>query len=76
MRIPNKKHPILASTMKHAPFPAYLLKDMSGGILANALARADCVAGIDGVFSLLRQISDEIGGGPDDANQKTRGREE
>ena len=74
MREINKKHPILASTMKHAPFPVYLLKDMSGGKFANALARADNVAGIDGVFSLLRQVSgDAIGAGSD---QKKRGREE
>ena len=70
----NQKPPILASTMKHAPFPAYLLKDMSGGKFANALARADNVAGIDGVFSMLRQVSgDAIDAGSD---QKRRGREE
>ena len=56
----NKKHPILASIIKEAPFPAYLIKDISGGVLANALERADDVAGIDGVFSLLRQVSDSI----------------
>ena len=53
-------HPILSSIIKTAPFPAYLIKNLSGGILANALERTDDIAGIDGVFSLLRQVSDSI----------------
>lgn len=71
----NKKHPILASTMKRAPFPAYLLQNLSGGVYADALARADTVAGIDGVFGLFRQISVGISG-VSDYDQKKRGREE
>ena len=69
----NKKHPILASILKTAPFPAYLIKDVSEGVLANALERADGVADIDGVFSLLRQLSDSIAA---DEDTKKRSRED
>lgn len=69
----NKKNPILASILKKTPFPAYLMKDVSGGVLANALERADDVAGIDGVFSLFRQLSDSIAA---DENTKKRCRDD
>lgn len=56
----NINHPVLASTMKGAPFPARLINDIQGIVMANAIERANAIAGIDGVFSLLRQVGDEI----------------
>ena len=56
----NTKHPVLASTMKGAPFPARLIKDIPGSVVASAIERADAIAGIDGVFSLLQQVGDAI----------------
>lgn len=72
MRIPNKKHPLLASTMKDAPFPANFIKDISGAILANAFVRTESIAGLDGVFRLLRQVGAEA---TRFANSKKRSRE-
>ena len=60
MQNSNSKHPILASTMKGVPFPAYFTKDLSEVLVSKALERADNVAGIDGVFSLLPQVGDGV----------------
>ena len=74
MRNSNSKHPILASTMKGAPFPAYFTKDLSEVLVSEALERADNVAGIDGVFSLLRQVGDNAARFAFTSSSEKRGR--
>ena len=74
MRNSNSKHPILASTMKGVPFPAYFTKDLSEVLVSEALERADNVAGIDGVFSLLRQVGDSVARFASTSSSEKRGR--
>ena len=69
----NKNHPILASTLKKSPFPVPLIQNLAEREIACAIERAEDVAGIDGVFSLVRQMGDAIA---TRALSKKRGREE
>ena len=61
----NHHHPILVSTEKSAPFPSHLIEHMPACLIPNAIERADNIAGVDGVFSLLRRVGDGIWDGID-----------
>ena len=56
MRSANKTHPVLASTMKSAPFPSHLVGGIPVSLIPYAIEMVDDVAGVDGVFSLLRKV--------------------
>ena len=76
MRSANKKHPVLASTLKSAPFPSHLVGGISVSLIPDAIERVDDVAGVDGVFSLLRKVGDSIWDGivPPEPAKKTKKR--
>ena len=63
MRSANYKHPVLSSAMKNASFPSHLIDDVPVSLIPGAIERADDIAGVDGVFSLLRRVGDGIWGG-------------
>jgi len=56
----NSKHPVLATTMKGVQFPSNLITDIPVSVFGNALEKAEDLAGIDGLFSFVRQIGDQI----------------
>lgn len=51
---------LFSSTMKNASFPSHLIDGVPASLIPDAIERADDVAGIDGVFSLLRRVGDGI----------------
>ena len=52
----NKKGPVVASTMKGAPFPRYLVKGLADSAIPQAVVRTNDLAGLDGVYSFMRQM--------------------
>lgn len=56
----NSKHPIIASTIKGVPFPPNLIVDLPARAFAPGIERAEDLAGIDGIFSFVRQFGDQI----------------
>ena len=60
MRSANYEHPVLSAMVKNAPFPSYLIDDVPVSVIPDAIKRVDDVAGVDGVFSLLRRVGDGI----------------
>ena len=69
----NRNHPILASTLKDSPFPVRLIQNLAENEIALAIERAENIAGIDGIFSLVRQLAEGIA---TRALSKKRGRED
>lgn len=60
LREANSKHPILASTMKGVQFPPNLIVNLPVSAFAPAIEKAEDLAGIDGIFSFVRQFGDQI----------------
>ena len=56
----NRNGPVVASTMKGVPFPHYLVKGLADSAIPLALVSARELAGLDGVYSFVRQMHSSV----------------